>query len=376
MAHAYTPGLRVTEKTLIERERRLPLTGEVLVEIGAEVKAEDIVARTNLPGNVQIVKAASILGITPEDLGEAMLVKKGDHVKKGDEIAMVSSFFGVFKNKVMAPADGTIEEISAVTGQVIMRGASIPVEVAAYIDGWVSKVLPNEGVVIETAGGFVQGIFGIGGEVSGELKMVADKASDELTADKITPDLRDKIVVAGAYVTYDVIKKAIDAGVRGIIVGGFKDSDLRRILGYDLGVAITGGEKIGLTLIQTEGFGDMKMAGKTFAMLKSFEGKKVCINGATQIRAGVMRPEIIIPLGQKMSKEDAESIHHASGGLMVGSVIRVIREPRFGQLATVTELPAELTKVDSETMVRVLKAKFEDGEEALMPRANVEMIEG
>ncbi|NNE10030.1 MAG: hypothetical protein HKN20_15825, partial [Gemmatimonadetes bacterium] len=120
MAHAYTPGLRVTEKTLIERERRLPLSGEVLVENGAEVKAEDIVARTNLPGNVQIVKAASILGISPEDLAEAIVVKKGDEVKKGQEIAIVSSFFGLFKNKVMSPDDGTVEEISEVTGQVIL----------------------------------------------------------------------------------------------------------------------------------------------------------------------------------------------------------------------------------------------------------------
>jgi hypothetical protein len=88
-----------------------------------------------------------------------------------------------------------------------------------------------------------------------------------------------------------------------------------------------------------------------------------------------MRPEIIVPLGEKYSEDLAGQEHVASGGLGVGSVIRVIREPNFGQIAEVIELPHELTTVESETKVRVLKARFEDGSEMLMPRANVEMIE-
>ena len=63
MAHAYTPGLRVTERTHIVKTRRLPLKGQVVAKKGDEVKAETVVARTELPGNVQPVKAASILGV-------------------------------------------------------------------------------------------------------------------------------------------------------------------------------------------------------------------------------------------------------------------------------------------------------------------------
>ncbi len=375
MAHAYTPGLRVAEKTIVRRERRLPLTGEVLVKNGDKVSANDIVARTNLPGNVQIVKAASILGIAPEDIKDVMTKKKGDSVSKGDVIAMTSSFFGLFKSNVTSPVDGVLEEFSDVSGQIILREPPIPVEVAAYIDGWVCDVIPNEGVAIETTGAFVQGIFGIGGETNGELKVAVDSSNDELTGEMISSDLAGKIIIAGAYVSYDTVKKAIEAGVKGIIVGGFRDSDLRRILGYDLGVAITGQEKIGLSLIITEGFGRMGMAQKTFDLFKTFEGKQVSINGATQIRAGVMRPEIIVPLGEKFSKDLAGQDHIASGGLGIGSVIRVIREPNFGMLAEVIDMPPELTVVESETKVRVLRAKFEDGSEMLMPRANVEMIE-
>ena len=36
MAHAYTPGLRVTRHAVIQKERRLPLKGEVVVERGVD----------------------------------------------------------------------------------------------------------------------------------------------------------------------------------------------------------------------------------------------------------------------------------------------------------------------------------------------------
>ena len=59
MAQAYTPGLRITENTVIRRERRLPLQGDVLVKKGDRVKARDIVARTFLPGDVTPLNVAS-----------------------------------------------------------------------------------------------------------------------------------------------------------------------------------------------------------------------------------------------------------------------------------------------------------------------------
>ena len=39
-----------------------------------------------------------------------------------------------------------------------------------------------------------------------------------------------------------------------------------KLLGYNLGVAITGSERVGLTLVITEGFGEVPMAERTFAL--------------------------------------------------------------------------------------------------------------
>jgi hypothetical protein len=50
--------------------------------------------------------------------------------------------------------------------------------------------------------------------------------------------------------------------------------------------------------------------------------------------------------------------------------------PYFGRIGCVSALPAELQRVESGAQVRVLVVEFEDGEKVVVPRANVEMIEG
>jgi hypothetical protein len=374
MAHAYTPGLRVAALTVIRKVRRLPIKGDVLAKKGDRVTADTVVARTHLPGNVQLVNVASKLGVPPEDLPSVMVKKDGDPIKKGEALATTKGFFGLFKSHVPSPCDGTFESMSTVTGQVILREPPTPIEINAYVDGEVVDVFPAEGVAVEAFGTFVQGIFGVGGETTGEIKVVVASPSDPIDASLIDASLKGKILVGGSHVTWDGLQKAIQVGASGIVVGGFDDPDLRRLLGKDLGVAITGSERIGTTLVLTEGFGEIAMAGATFELLKSREGRKASINGATQIRAGVIRPEIVIPMPEARASAGAVAASHVAG-LEPGSGIRVIREPHFGKLGVVTDLPNELQMMESESKVRVLTVKFDDGREVMLPRANVEMIE-
>jgi hypothetical protein len=374
MAHAYTPGLRVSEKTVIRKARRLPIKGEVVVKKGDTVTSDTIVAQTYLPGNVQLVNVASKLGLPPEDLPSVMQKKEGDQVKKDEPLAITQGFFGLFKSKVPSPCEGSVESISTVTGQIILREPPMPISINAYIDGKVVEVFPEEGVAIETVGTFIQGIFGVGGEKTGEIAVIVDSPSVPLETSMITDAHKGKILVGGSHVTWDALQKAMNVGASGIVVGGFDDPDLKRLLGKDLGVAITGHEDLPTALILTEGFGEIAMAHGTFDLLKAREGRKASINGATQIRAGVIRPEIVIPLEGEAIAETQRSAEETTG-LEIGSLIRVIREPHFGSLGKVTDLPNELQKMESESMVRVLRVEFEDGSQALLPRANVEMIE-
>ena len=375
MAHSYTPGLKVTAFAVVRRERKLPLAGTVTVKVGDVVKAESVVARTELPGNVQTVNAANLLGILPEDVMDCLVKPVGSPVTKGESFAESKSFFGLFRSKCVAPVTGTLESVSAVTGQALLREPPIPVEVDAYVDGTIAEVHPNQGVTVETRGTFIQGIFGIGGETCGELHVAVPGPGDTLTEAMITERERGRIVVGGAHVTTKTIRHAVQMGVKAIVIGGFDDHDLREFLGYDLGVAITGSEEKGITLVVTEGFGEIPMAGRTFELLKSCEGRKVSVSGATQIRAGVLRPEIICPRLETGLKSEAGESAGSDEGLSIGCPIRAIRQPYFGRIGVVTALPPEPTALESEAKVRVLEADFGDGAKTLIPRANVERIE-
>jgi len=375
MTHAYTPGLRIAEKTKVASRRALPLLGDVVVKNGDVLKAEDVVARTHLPGKVHAINAVNRLGIQPKDLREYMLKKEGDPVQKDEPIAETKPWVKMLKAILHSPITGTIESISTVTGQVLLREPPKPIQVHAYIDGTVTEVMEKEGVVVETTASFIQGIFGVGGETVGELAIAVNKSDDILTADRIQPAYKDKIIVGGAFIQHDVIDKAKKAGVRGIIVGGFDDEDLKKLLGYDLGVAITGSEEIGITLIITEGFGKIQMAQRTFELLKSRAGAKTSINGATQIRAGVVRPEIIIPhnITGKTSGEELDK--PIDRGMEIGDQVRIIRVPYFGKIGKIKALPFSPQKIETEAAVRILEVEFPDGSTAVVPRTNIEMIE-
>ena len=374
MAHAYTPGLLVSPRMRHRVRRVLPISGDVLVAEGAKVQARDVVARTFMPGDVTPVNLANQMSRSPGEVAGAMLKKVGEPVTKGETLARSKGMFGFFKTEFAAPTSGTIESISDVTGQVMIRGEPLPVQVLAYVTGTVVEVIPHEGVVVEAEVAFAQGIFGVGGEAFGQLKVVCNSPAEDLTVDKITPDCKGAVVVGGARIHEVAVRKAAEIGVAAIIGGGIDDADLKAILGYDLGVAITGSEKIGLTLIITEGFGDIAMADRTFALLTKHAGANVSVNGATQIRAGVMRPEIVIPVAAPVSGE----VHDAHGGgiLQVGSQVRIIRDPYFGILGKVTALPHQPAVLGSGSAARVLEVACADGKQVTVPRANVEITGG
>jgi hypothetical protein len=374
MSKVYTPGLKVTNRIVHRVRRQLPIKGEVLVEVGAQVGADDVVAQTFMPGDITPVNLANLLAMPPRDVPECILKSEGEKVEVGEPLAQTKGIFGLMKKTYESKVAGTIETISGVTGQVIIRGAPEPVEVRAYITGKVVEILPEEGCLVEADATFIQGIFGIGGETHGTIRMACVSHDQELVADLITPEMKGCVVIGGARMTHDAIERAREVGAAAIVSGGIDDQDLKRFLGYDLGVAITGSEDVGLTVIVTEGFGEIAMATRTFDLLHSREGDEASVNGATQIRAGVMRPEIIVPLTTEEKAQETEP-EHTEGTLEIGRPVRIIRDPYFGVIGAVAGLPPEPTVLGSGSKARVLEVTLDGGEKVVIPRANVELIE-
>jgi hypothetical protein len=96
----------------------------------------------------------------------------------------------------------------------------------------------------------------------------------------------------------------------------------------------------------------------------------------------VIRPEIVVPHpgsesdGAGERPAQAEAAAGEEGTLRPGAQVRVIRDPYFGRIARVAALPPELREIETEAQVRVAEVTLESGETVVVPRANLELIEG
>jgi len=369
MGSAFTPGLTLSPCVAIRKTRRLPIRGTVTVSRGAHVEADTIVARVDVPGALAVVKAAALLGCSPERLPAYVRVAQGAIVKKDQVIAERKVLFGLSTNRARSPIDGTVEYISHLSGNIGVRGVPTPLVCRAYIAGTVAEVLPEEGVVIETVGALAQGIFGVGGERHGTLLWL-DTSHPTLRADDITPAHRGHIVMHPGRIEAGALDAAVRHGLAGLVGASIVDQDLMRFLGYDIGVAITGEEDIPFSLMLTEGFGALTMPAGTQRLLRALSGAHAAMNGATQIRAGVIRPELIVP------RPDATPVASASAAyeLRIGTRVRLIRRPHFGALGSITALPEQPVQIETGSYLRVAVVRLDSGADVTIPRANLEIL--
>ena len=372
MGQAFVPGLRVQSRTTLRVVRELPVQGDILVQQGDRVSAEQIVARAQLPGDVLIVRLAEKMGIEPSEVNQGLRVRVGDEVKSGQILCSHAGLFGLFRTEFPAPIEGRVDFFTERTGHLGIRLAAKAMNLTAYLAGKVVAVTPGRAVSIESQVAFVQGIFGVGGERFGRLKILDVPPNAVVTAEHLPAECRECILVGGARPTLSALQRAATLGVSGWITGSIDDGTLAGYLGYDLGIALTGDEAVPFTLIITEGFGELAIAERTMAVLGPLAGHRASMNGATQVRAGALRPEVIVTLDGDVSRDEAPQ--DLSLSLEIGSSVRLIRVPYFGERGRVTALPEQGVTIETGAHARVAKILLTDGREVTVPRANLELI--
>ena len=368
----YIPTLEVSENSEIVKIRELPSAGEVLVGVGDHVKPEDIVLRVLLPGEIEVLRLVEQLGV--EEVADLLRVRVGDSVTAGQILAETSGVFGFFKETLRSPITGTIEYFTEINGHLGIRGAPTSLEVKAYIDGTVSEVNSGRSVTIETTASIIQGVFGLGGERFGEVLALDLPNNKQVTHADLLPvatSLQNKVLVGGMSFHQDAFALAAENGVSAIVTGSINSADLKSLLGYELGVSITGDENTPFTFIATEGFGELPLGQRVSDLAKRMKGHTASVNGATQVRAGAMRPELIVSpaVGKPAAKAGQNS-----GDLSLGSPVRILCYPHYGQLGIVKDLPSQPELIPSGAIVRVLRITIGGGAEVTVPRSNVELV--
>ena len=370
MSTVLVPSLQVKRRITLRKRRELPIAGSIRFAVGQSVSESDIVADAQLPGEMRIIRVAEDLGIEPHEVAETLKVQQGDKVAVGQVIAERRAFFGLFCSRVISPLGGIIELVSNETGHIGVRAASVPLQVKAYLRGKVVEVVQNRSLVIEESVSFIQGIFGIGGERSGVIRILPIAPEEELHESHLQGAKAGEILVGGCRPSAAVLRLAAERGVVGVVVGSLDDKTLSEYLGYELGIALTGDEDIPLTVIMTEGFGSLPIAPHTLSLLKELDGCHASINGATQVRAGALRPEIVVFSDIAKNSE----CHEERVEMKVGVRVRVIRVPYFGMYGDIVELPQELEQLGTGGKARVLKVRLSTGEVVVVPRANIELM--
>jgi hypothetical protein len=365
--------------TLITRRRELPFAGEILVRAGQRVEPEDVIGRTLIPARGQRFRVARALGIDPAELGRSLVLADGSELQVGDVV--VETRRG--RPRVWrAPIAGTLSTVEVDRGYLVIFPPAELLEVRAHFKGFVVSVEPYRAAVIQTPAALVQGVFGLGGVRHGVMRVAVTDPADELTPETMDERLAFCILIAGAGVSAEVLARAVELQVRGIIVGSIAEEALRSFLGYgdvsgwqvgavDWAFPPDGAQRsFPLTLIVTEGFGHHPMCRRTFELLASHDGAEVAVDGRTCLHGpGLQRPEVVIPLPR------ANVVSEPEESLLPGTEVRLLSHTMLGRVGKIVDLPRAARPLLCGARARVAEVELEDGSLVEVPVENLEILE-
>lgn len=293
----------LTSNKTIRVSRSLPQPGWMLVEVGSHVQVGDTLARTSLPQVAAAVDVASRLKVAPQKAFDSLSKPPGTKMQRGEAFA---STRGLFRHQTcQAPIDGTFSSFDRKTGFAHFISDPQEYSLVSRLPGVVASIERSQSITLELAGTRLFGIFGIGGEQSGPLRVVS--SDGDIAPDMLDEDCAGSILLGRSGISADALMRAAILGARGIIVGSISSHDLQTFLGLTPAQlqtvhvrewrfpALPPGNMPTLAIVVTEAIGMASMPSSKFELLAGLDGDELVINGVTCLRQGLMRPEIIYP---------------------------------------------------------------------------------
>ncbi len=365
-APAVTWGPRLVRDAIIERTRSLPLGGEILVRPGETVAPGTVVAHLNPEGYLHFVNVARELDVSYNLAAGCLVKREGDPVARGEVIAARPAALGLLLAECRSPADGLIEKVYP-SGHLTIRSHPIPVE--AFVGGRVAETAPGEKVVILTRGTLVQGVWGQGGEKHGPLVVLAEGSAGpprgtQPGAVVMTPDPLEE----------GLVRQCVEAQAAALIAPSAHYRDMPT--------------DAPLAFVLTEGFGEVPMNASVREALAALAGHEASVAGVMHLRAGVERPEIIVPYGEPpLARPPLEALRlgrrtqlyvraaRRPSELGPGTPVRCLRAPNEGRGGTVAKLPSAPQRTAAGTLLPVAVVLLDGGSETLVPLCNLEVLE-
>ncbi len=350
--------VRVASLARIRRERILPAPGEVSVDVGARVDPLDVVARSAGVPHLRPIPLARYLHATEATLPNYLQKQPGEQVVEREIIASKPEMLGTLRRIYRAPKSGRVAAVQGIWVTLELNDA--PVVLTALYRGTVINVLQGTGVVIEATGAVAQGVWGSGGEGYGVLKKLVQAPTQLLTEDLIDVTVRGAVVLGGAGITEEALRRAAQEHAAGVIVGGLAPT--LEALAPTLAIPV----------LVTEGFGEHPMAQSIFDMLAAHDSQETCLNATTRLSNGATRPEVFIPATSAQSgASSAQPLAALTPG--IGSVVRLTTAPHEGETGTIVGIPKLPQTLESGILVWGVEVDLGE-EKVFVPAQNVELI--
>ncbi|MBN1993057.1 MAG: hypothetical protein JW953_10165 [Anaerolineae bacterium] len=358
------PGRTINADSSIMINRTLPANGEVLAQRGQQVEALDVVARVELPHRYRIIDVARQLAQPEVDMSRVMLKAVGDWVKAKEVMAVAGGGLPFLQRSARAPAAGYIAAVGP--GWVLLETERTIIEIQAFINGVVTKIIPYRGVVIEAHGAMIQAACGFGGEAYGRLHRLAASPFESLPAGALNQGVEQTILVGGRSVDETLLRRAEAMQVRGIIVGSINAA----LLNLDPPVKVR--------VVATEGFGHAPMSAYTFALLTALNGRHVSMRGqtpglASSVQGQPAAPPVILATTSGLALPNATGAQPARE-IKVGSRVRITRGSLLGVTGHIASMPAEPQPVPGGVVAPGAYVTI-DKQEHFVPWANLEQVQ-
>ena len=156
------------------------------------VSPVDVVAEAVLNPEHMLLDIARGLGMSAKQADKLLQCKAGDEVGEGDILA---GRLGMGRRVVRAPFPGRV--MVAGEGQVLLQLDGQPQELKAGYPGLVVDLIGERGVIIETTGALIQGVWGNGGINYGLLSIQALAPDALLAVEQLDVSLRGTVIFGG-----------------------------------------------------------------------------------------------------------------------------------------------------------------------------------
>lgn len=347
------PVYHVLPFTAIERERTLPIDGNVLAKMGQKVNATDVIAEASWAREHRLVEVARALGVSASQADRLLRVKVGDEVNQGSELAIGS---GIIPRSVQAPCDGRVVVTGG--GQVLIAAGDTSLELKAGLSGTVIQIIPNRGAVIRAVGALIQGRWGNGRIQSGTMVSLSETPDEVITASNLDVSLRGSILLGGFIRDADALRVAEELSLRGLILSSISPALLSTAM------------QMNFPIISIQGFGQIPMNSAASRLLFSNVKREVTVNAENFDRYTGKRPEIIIPLPVTQEPPLPPEVDT----LAPGQTVWIRRPPHAGAVGTLMHLKSGLTALPSGIRARAAEVRLESGEQILVPLVNLEIV--